>query len=81
MSFLEREIARLAAAIVDPANIARRAELYAAQQALAWTTEPSGYASPFDMIMRDTREEPEGCPVEHRPLPFLDTRGPPHSLQ
>lgn len=48
MSFIQREIDRLNAAIIpDKPN---QDSLYAAQQALAWALEPSGIKSPYEMI-------------------------------
>ena len=67
MGFIERELARLGAAIVDPSNAERRDQLYAAQQALGWATEPTGVKSSYDMIM-GIPGEPGDCPGEPRPL-------------
>ncbi len=48
MSFIQRELDRLNAAIIpDKPNQDR---LYAAQQALAWALEPSGIKLPYEMI-------------------------------
>lgn len=74
MGFIDRELARIAAAMADEANEGQRGELYAAQQALKWATEPTGYAAPLDMVLQRTPEgptsgtlaEPAGCLAEHR---------------
>ncbi len=50
MSFLQRERDRVQRALRDPSNKDRYDELYAAQQALAWASEPNGYASPMKML-------------------------------
>lgn len=49
MSFLQREIDRIRAALTEPPS-ADHAELYAAQQALAWALEPTGFKSPYELI-------------------------------
>lgn len=46
MGFVEREAARIGAELVKTEDKGRRAELYAAQQALAWAVEPTGVKSP-----------------------------------
>jgi hypothetical protein len=51
MGFIERESERISAAIVNPDNAGVRDQLYAAQQALGWASEPTGFKSPYDMIM------------------------------
>jgi hypothetical protein len=53
----------------------RYGQLYAAQQALKWTTERRGFAAPLDVIesgavqppMLDTQEVGEGCLVAAHP--------------
>ena len=47
MSFIQREVDRLRGEIVHAPDGSRRAELYAAQQAL----EPTGVRAPYDMVM------------------------------
>jgi hypothetical protein len=72
MGFVQREIDRIRQAILaDPPN---RAELYAAQQALEWAMEPSGIASPYDMIM-GTAAGSEDCSVHNHLPSSLDTSG------
>ncbi len=68
MSFIQREIERLHSALLCMPNGPKRAELYAAQQSLAWALEPTGYRSPHDMIM-DTPAAQEDCLAEPRPAP------------
>ena len=72
-SFIQREIDRLSAAIVDPGQANQRAELYAAQQALAWALEPSGFRSPYGAIM-GIPEAPEDYQAPPHPVPSLDIR-------
>lgn len=47
MSFIQRELDRIVTVLQDGFNHPNRAELYAAQQALFWTQEPTGFASPL----------------------------------
>lgn len=58
MSFIQREIERLNAAIIP--DTPKQDGLYAAQQALAWALEPSGIKSPYEMIM-GIQEGSEDC--------------------
>jgi hypothetical protein len=53
MGFVDRELSRIEAALTevregDP----HYDQLYAAQQALKWATEPQGFAAPLDVIER-----------------------------
>ena len=68
MSFVQRELEHIRTALLDSRDSSQRAELYAAQQALSWALEPSGYATPYAMI-RGIREGSEdySAPV-HLPL-------------
>lgn len=62
MGFLQRELDRLNEAIRQtPQSQKHYRELFAAQQALAWASEPTGFASPFRAIM-GTQADSEGCP-------------------
>lgn len=70
--FVSRELARIHSAICDPANEVRRLELHAAQQALSWAIEPTGFRGPFATIM-GIEEEKADCPGQPRPVPFSDT--------
>lgn len=69
MGFVQRELDRIEAALVDEAiGTERFQQLFAAQQALKWTTEPQGFATPLDSIDKlpasttvGSRAEPAGC--------------------
>lgn len=61
MSFVQRELDRIGAALEQP-QCNRYAELYAAQQALMWAIEPDTYKSPFAMLVTSTPVVSEGCP-------------------
>ncbi len=73
MSFIQREIDRIQAALVAVKDERQYQELYAAQQALAWVLEPIGMASPAAVIL-GTPEAQEGCWAEPHPAPFSGTR-------
>lgn len=80
MGFVDREMMRIEAAIsAEPHGTARFRELFAAQQALKWTTEPRCFAAPLDSIDRvitgDSLAAPEGYLVESRPAMSSDTPG------
>ncbi len=66
MSFLQRELDRVQRALRDPSNKDRYDELYAARQALAWASEPNGYASPMKMLTGILGDS-EGCSALPRP--------------
>ena len=68
MSFVQRELDKINAEIVKGTTPQRHAELYAAQQALAWAIEPAGIKSPYNQVM-GIREGSEDC------------SGSPHQLQ
>jgi hypothetical protein len=51
MSFIQRELERVGAALMQPQPSDHYAELYAVQQALLWALEPEGFKSPYDMIV------------------------------
>lgn len=50
MSFIDREVAKLAESI-EASSDTQRERLYVAQQALKWATDPDAFRSPFDYIM------------------------------
>lgn len=53
MGFVQRELARIEAAIAEePLGSERFRQIFAAQQALKWATEPQGFAAPLDSINR-----------------------------
>ncbi len=60
MSFLQREYERLNAALRDRKNANKHDLLYAAQQAIAWASDPGSYKSPLDLI-RGTPADSEDC--------------------
>lgn len=66
MSFIQREIDRISAALREPRNSDEYRQMYAAQQALLWASEPNGFASPTTMI---TGISPalEDCPAGSHP--------------
>ena len=72
MSFLSREISRLNVEIAANPDAPERDQLYAAQQAIAWASEPRAIKSPYDLIM-GTQEGSADCSDAHHPTPFLDT--------
>ena len=71
MSFIQRELDRLSSALRDGQTKPDvYAQVYAAQQALAWAMEPTGFASPTTMIgraggLKDTQEGTEDCSGPH----------------
>lgn len=68
MSFIQRELDRIGEALRADPQSNDYDRLYAAQQALAWATDPSNYASPMKHI-RGTQEGSEDCSDAPRPLP------------
>lgn len=57
--FVARELSRIGESLRDAALSPEKYErLYAAQQALAWALEPTGVASPYDLIL-GTKEDGE----------------------
>lgn len=67
MSFIQREINKIRSELIE-SNGQHYNELYAAQQALAWTLEPDGTRSPFQMIMQGTLEGPADYLADPHPL-------------
>lgn len=61
LSFVRRELERLDRALQNTPE-GRYAELYAAQQTLAWALEPQAFKSPAVMIM-GTQEDSADCPA------------------
>ena len=68
MSFIERELQRIRSALGDRAN-PEYERLWAAQQALEWAQEPTGFKAPYAAIT-DTPQEPADCPTEYHPPQF-----------
>jgi hypothetical protein len=73
---IQRELERIECALRDPQTDERYCQLYAAQQALAWALDPSGFASPFATIQRglvmplNTQEARADCQVGYRHSQF-----------
>jgi len=63
MSFVQRELDKIAVALREPRSAEQYAQLYAAQQALSWVLEPQGFKAPYDSVV-STSEGSEGCPSE-----------------
>jgi len=70
MSFVSRELNRIQAILSATPKPERYTELYAAQQALAWALEPTGFQSPVSFVL-DTREDEAGCSPDIYPVRFL----------
>ena len=84
MGFIERELSRIESALGKSSEgDAKYDQLYVAQQALKWATEPQGFAAPLDIIVlpagdrqpaTGTPAAPAGCLDEGRQPPSSDTR-------
>ena len=74
MSFVNRELDKLGHALRNAPD-GRYNEIYAAQQALKWATDPKAYRSPVAMLT-DTQEGSIDCSVEIRHSPLPDISGP-----
>ena len=70
MSFIQRELDRISGALRESPGGHDYEQLYAAQQALAWATEPHGYASPMKMITGHQVESEDQNP---QPQPEINT--------
>jgi hypothetical protein len=66
MSFLQREYDRINDALRDQENANKYDLLYAAQQAIAWASDPEAYKSPLNLIT-DTPANSEDCSERTRP--------------
>ncbi len=71
MSFIQRELDRISAALRESPDRNNYARLYAAQQALSWATDPGGFRAPFQAIM-GTQADLEDCLAHPHPQPSLD---------
>lgn len=60
MSFLQRELDRIAVALREPCSADVFDRLYTAQQALAWAIEPTVIAAPYATITGKEASS-EGC--------------------
>lgn len=61
MSFIQRELDRVSAALVENPQANDQSELYAVQQALSWALDPAGFKRPLAML-RGTQEDLGDCP-------------------
>ena len=61
MSFIQRELDRISAALQADPDDKDYDHLYTEQQALAWALEPNVYKAPFAMV-RGIQEATEDCP-------------------
>ena len=68
MSFIQREAEQIRTALVACQDEDERSRLYAAQQALLWALNPSGYASPYKMIKGIREGSGDYSAPVHRPL-------------
>jgi hypothetical protein len=66
MGFIDRELTRIATALREPRSGDEYRQLYAAQQALSWTLEPTGYKAPFEQIL-NTEEGSKDCRESSHP--------------
>ena len=62
MSFIQRELDRIAGALREAPDPECYQRLYAAQQALSWALEPAGFKSPYELIT-GTPANSEDCPA------------------
>jgi hypothetical protein len=53
VGFVARELERICLALRQPQPPKRKAELYAAQQALSWALDPSNFAAPSAIIAEE----------------------------
>lgn len=68
MSFIARELDRIASALRQSPPTEHYRELYAAQQALSWALDPSNFRKPYETVT-GTQEGLEGCSApSHLPL-------------
>jgi hypothetical protein len=71
MQYIENELLRCKTAL-QKADGERYSFLYAIQQALEWSLDPIGFASPVDTVLNgkigtmDIQEDLEDCSVVHR---------------
>lgn len=63
MTMLQIESDRISSILQSDPEHAFFAELYAAQQALAWTRQPTAFASPANMILREPKAPATGIPA------------------
>lgn len=63
---INKEADRLRSALLEAPQGDRYDRLYAAQQALAWASDPQGFKAPYDLIM-GTPAGSEDCSERSRP--------------
>ena len=67
MGFVQRELDRLGRALCDGSAVEQYAEIYAAQQALAWALEPTLIKRPSQSYITRIAGDGEDCSVDtHR---------------
>ena len=66
MGFLEREFGRLQTALREQENANKYDLLYAAQQAIAWASDPDAYKSP-SVMLTGIQGETKDCPSSSNP--------------
>jgi hypothetical protein len=66
MSFIQRELDHLAVALREPRFAINYDRLYAAQQALSWALDPTGFKSPYALITGIPADSTD-CPAGSRP--------------
>ncbi len=76
MGFMQRELERIERGLREPQSSERYCQLYAAQQALSWALEPSGFALPYDTIVSGRVR-----PLRDTPASLEDCSGLPHRFQ
>jgi hypothetical protein len=63
MSYIQREMDRIARGLREPQPQDKQRELYVAQQALAWALDPSCYRAPTDLIAGNPIQAVTGTPA------------------
>lgn len=66
MSFVQRELDKISAALRDSNAAEVHDKLYTAQQALSWVLEPGGFKSPYQTVTGIPGDS-EGCSDPSRP--------------
>jgi hypothetical protein len=64
MNFVERELGKITQAMAMPQEADRYCQLYAAQQALAWASDPSAFAAPSAVIVGGLVQPLTGTPAD-----------------
>jgi hypothetical protein len=76
MISVRHELNRIHGALTSDKPPERYDELYAAQQALVWASEPDVFKSPYDLIVQptDIPEDSRDCPAGNDLSASLDSR-------